>query len=142
MAVEGLAQAAVNRVDHENFYDACYFNSSNSDGGYTSSLTPPLSSISSNTKPQHTHAFTILERILKDGRLAVGKACAQDSQDQITDILNNEGKVIQEYASMWKTSEDEKEIQERVEELAWLVALMFGIGGWKNDRQFKADFYL
>ncbi|QRW21172.1 hypothetical protein RhiXN_06161 [Rhizoctonia solani] len=130
MAVEGLAQAAVHKTAYQKLYDASYFNPSNSTGSYLASLTSALSLASSNAKPQHTHAFTILARILEDDRLEAGKTCAKDRD------------IIREYASLWKVSEDEKEIQERVEELAWLVTLMFGIGGWKKDREFKADFFL
>ncbi|ELU38606.1 hypothetical protein AG1IA_07374 [Rhizoctonia solani AG-1 IA] len=133
MAVEGLAQAAVHKTAYEKLYDASYFNPSNSTGSYLASLTSALSLASSNAKPQHTHAFTILARILEDDRLEAGKTCAKDSTAKFTDTINSVGDIIREYASLWKVSEDEKEIQERVEELAWLVTLMFGIGGWKKD---------
>ncbi|CAE6468221.1 unnamed protein product [Rhizoctonia solani] len=142
VCIPGLAQAAVHNTAYEKLYDASYFNSSNSTGTYLSSLTSSLSLTSSTAKPQHTHALTILARILEDDRLAAGKTCKQDSTAKFTDTVNSAGDIIREYASLWKVSEDEKEIQERVEELAWLVALMFGMGGWKKDQKFKADFFL
>ncbi|CAE6491865.1 unnamed protein product [Rhizoctonia solani] len=143
MAVEGLAQAAVHKTAYQKLYDASYFNPPGSTGSYLASLTSALSLSSSGTaKPEHTHAFTILARILKDERLEAGKTCTKDSEAKFTDTVNAAGDIIREYASLWKVSEDEKEIQERVEELAWMVALMFGVGGWKKDRDFKADFFL
>ncbi|CCO35038.1 hypothetical protein BN14_09151 [Rhizoctonia solani AG-1 IB] len=142
MAVEGLAQAVVHKTAYEKLYDASYFNSSNSTGSYLSSITSALSLTSSAAKPQHTHALTILARILEDDRLAAGKTCTHDSTAKFTDTVNSVGDIIREYASLWKVGEDEKEIQERVEELAWLVAVMFGMGGWKKDIKFKADFFL
>ncbi|EUC54157.1 transmembrane protein, putative [Rhizoctonia solani AG-3 Rhs1AP] len=141
MAVEGLAQAAVHKTAYTKLYDASYFSSSSSTGSYLASLTSALT-LGGGAKPQHTHALTILARILVDERLEAGKTCAKESDSKFTDTVNNVGDIIREYASLWKVSEDEKEIQERVEELAWLVALMFGVGGWKKDRDFKADFFL
>ncbi|CAE6434895.1 unnamed protein product [Rhizoctonia solani] len=140
MAVEGLAQAAVHKTAYTRLYDASYFSPPGSSGSYLASLTSALNL--GGGKPQHTHAFTILARILADERLEAGKTCTRDSDTKFTDTINNAGDIIREYASLWKVSEDEKEIQERVEELAWLVALMFGAGGWKKDRDFKADFFL
>ncbi|CUA71466.1 Oxidoreductase AflY [Rhizoctonia solani] len=141
MAVEGLAQAAVHNPVTAKLYSAGYFNPQNSTGSYLASLTSALN-LGSNAKPQHTHAFSILARILADERLEAGNACTKDSDTKFVDTIKNTGDIIMEYASLWKVSEDEKEIQERVEELAWLVALMFGVGGWKKDRDFKADFFL
>jgi hypothetical protein len=132
----------VHKTAYEKLYDASYFNSSNSTGSYLSSITSALSLTSSAAKPQHTHALTILARILEDDRLAAGKTCTHDSTAKFTDTVNSVGDIIREYASLWKVGEDEKEIQERVEELAWLVAVMFGMGGWKKDKNFKADFFL
>ncbi|KDN34683.1 hypothetical protein RSAG8_12232, partial [Rhizoctonia solani AG-8 WAC10335] len=140
MAVEGLAQAAVHKTAYTRLYDASYFSPPGSSGSYLASLTSALNL--GGGKPQHTHAFTILARILADERLEAGKTCTRESDTKFTDTINNAGDIIREYASLWKVSEDEKEIQERVEELAWLVALMFGAGGWKKDRDFKADFFL
>ncbi|KAG8743557.1 hypothetical protein FRC11_013852 [Ceratobasidium sp. 423] len=142
MAVEGLAEAAVHKSRYQELYDASYFNPSNSTGSYLATLTSALNLTSGAAKPQHTHAFTILARILADERLEAGKVCTKDSENKFSDTLENAGGIIREYASLWKVSEDENEIQERVEELAWLVALMFGMGGWKKDRNFKADFFL
>ncbi|CAE6434335.1 unnamed protein product [Rhizoctonia solani] len=141
MAVEGLAEAAVHKSAYKELYDANYFNLSSSTGSYLSTLTSALN-LSGAAKPQHTHSLTILARILADERLEAGKVCTKDSTSKFSDTLKNSGDIIREYASLWKVSEDENEIQERVEELAWLVAVVFGLGGWKKDQKFKADFFL
>ncbi|KAB5591157.1 Oxidoreductase AflY [Ceratobasidium theobromae] len=145
MAVEGLAQAAVHSAYFEKLFDTSFFAPQTSTSSYLSSLTSTLSLSGSadeanTTKP--THAFTILARILADERLEAGKACTKESSTQFADTLGNVGHIIKEHAALWTISENEKEIQERVEELSWTVALMFGVGGWRKDRDFRANFFL
>ncbi|KAJ1299799.1 hypothetical protein OPQ81_000698 [Rhizoctonia solani] len=143
MAVEGLAQTAVHKTAYKKLYDASYFKPPTPTGSYLTALTSALNLSSSGAnRPQHTHAFTILARILADERLEAGKTCKKESTSKVNDTLNTVGDIIKDYASLWKVSEEENEIQERVEELAWLVTLMFGLGGWKKDQDFKADFFL
>lgn len=146
MAVEGLAQTAVHRSSYSELFDASFFSTSEpaKTASYLSTLTSALS-LGGSTKPapkKHTHAFTILARVLADERLEAGKISKKESQTKFADMMGNAGDIIKEYASLWTVSDNEKEIQERVEELAWFVAVIFGMGGWKKDRDFRADFFL
>ncbi|KAG8769651.1 hypothetical protein FRC12_004828 [Ceratobasidium sp. 428] len=109
---------------------------------YLATLTAALT-ISPSTKPKtHTHAFTILARVLADSRLEAGQTCRFESTQKLTDTLDSTGDIIREYAELWTVEEDKKIIQERVEELQWFATTAFGLGGWKKDKKFKADFFL
>jgi len=146
MAVEGLANTAVHTVAYENLLDAKFFGPPGDENttSYLSSLTSALRLTNSTiAKPKsHTHAFTILARVLADSRLEAGKTCRFDSTSKLTDTTNSVGEIIREYAQLWTVVEDEKVIQERVEELQWFVTTAFGLGGWRKDKPFKADFFL
>ncbi|KAG8701174.1 hypothetical protein FRC08_004241 [Ceratobasidium sp. 394] len=140
MAIEGLSQAAVHKPAHTKLFDAKFF-SSDSDS-YLSNLTSTLS-LTSSTKPKsHTHIFTILARALADSRLEAGQACRFESATKYSDTLDSTGDIIREYVELWTVDEDENVIRERVEELQWFVTTAFGLGGWKKDKRFKADFFL
>ncbi|KAG8706831.1 hypothetical protein FRC09_002178 [Ceratobasidium sp. 395] len=139
----GLAQAATHNVAFKKLFDAKFFNSDTANtGGYLATLTSALA-ITPSTKPKrHTHALTILARVLADSRLEAGQTCRFESTQKLTDTLDSTGDIIREYAELWTVEEDKKIIQERVEELQWFAATAFGLGGWKKDKKFKADFFL
>ncbi|CAE6334742.1 unnamed protein product [Rhizoctonia solani] len=108
MVVEGLAQTAVHDVDHENLYDANYFNPPSSAGSHLPSLDSAPSLITPNTKPQHTHAFTILARILEDDRPEAGKTCTKDSTAKFIDTLNSAGVSFRSIHPSGKSARMEK----------------------------------
>ncbi|KAF8597037.1 hypothetical protein BDV93DRAFT_562709 [Ceratobasidium sp. AG-I] len=148
MAVEGLAQAAVHKSSYSELWSAKFFDhpfDPPGSSGYLSSLTAALSLSpkSSTIKPKpHTHALTILSRVLADSRLGAGNTCRFESESKFTDTLKGAGEILREYAELWTVGSGKEEIQERVEELQWFVAVLFGLGGWKKDRAFRADFFL
>ncbi|CAE7140200.1 unnamed protein product [Rhizoctonia solani] len=97
MAVEGLVWTAVHPTENQNLLNEEFF-----------------------TAPQtkeHTHALTILARMLVDERLEPGRTCARSSLFKYTDTVESAGPIIRDYARLWRIREDEQEIQERVEEL-------------------------
>ncbi|KAF8749059.1 hypothetical protein RHS01_10402 [Rhizoctonia solani] len=104
----GLAQTAVHDVDHENLYDANYFNPPSSAGSHLPSLDSAPSLITPNTKPQHTHAFTILARILEDDRPEAGKTCTKDSTAKFIDTLNSAGVSFRSIHPSGKSARMEK----------------------------------
>ncbi|QRV93547.1 hypothetical protein RhiJN_21565 [Ceratobasidium sp. AG-Ba] len=142
MAVEGLAQAAVHKVAYKKLFDEKFFAPANT-SSYLASITSALTLGGSSAKPKdHTHAFTILARVLADSRLEAGQTCRFESTQKFTDTLDSTGDIIREYAELWTVEEDKKVIQDRVEELQWFVTTAFGLGGWKKGKPFKADFFL
>ncbi|CAE6397611.1 unnamed protein product [Rhizoctonia solani] len=127
MAVEGLAQAAVHDASLRNMIER--------------------SLMESNAKPEvmpsdRVHSFSILSRILMDDQLKAGAACSKDTFVRSMEAPNNVGGIVREYASLWTIKEDENDIQARLEELDWLVALLFGVGGWKKNVPFRAHLYI
>ncbi|CEL60054.1 hypothetical protein RSOLAG1IB_09312 [Rhizoctonia solani AG-1 IB] len=128
MAVEGLAQTAVHDASLKNLLDQSLFTESNKKSRPES--------------PDRVHSFTVLSRILADDRLKAGAACNEETFVRSVEASDNVGAIVREYASLWTVQEDENDIRECVEELSWLVALLFGVGGWKKDTPFCANFFL
>ncbi|CAE6416500.1 unnamed protein product [Rhizoctonia solani] len=126
MAVEGLAQAAVHHCNYEDVFDATFF-------------TEPAAV--KEASRDRVHSFTLLSRILADDRLKPGAPRKEGPERRFGEVAKNSGGILRDYASLWTVSEDEKDIKDRVEELHWLVTLLFGVGGWENGRRFRADFF-
>lgn len=146
LAVEGLAQTAVHEPTFQLLFDSNFLATSNSTSRGLSSLILSLSIADSATKQtpsNRVHSFSILAHMLGDDRLKAGVACNKvEPLLRLEEVLKNVGGIIREYASLWTINEDENDIQERVEELNWFVTLIFGLGGWKKDRAFRAGFFL
>lgn len=142
---KGLAQAAVHAINYPKLFDEKFFDHPFETDSVDSLLpltsNQPFSSAKTKSQPR-IHIFTILGRIFADPRLAAGQACSFETYPKFFDTINNAGNIIREYAEQWTVGTEEEEIQQRVEELTWFVTAAFGIGGWKKDRQFKADFWL
>lgn len=142
---EGLAQAAVHAVNYTKLFDEKFFDHpfETDSVDALSSVTSNVSLPSANPKSQpHTHILTILGRVLADPRLAAGQTCRFETQPKFFESMNNGGHVIRKHAEQWTVGTGEEEIQQAVEELTWFVTAIFGVGGWKKDRKFKADFWL
>lgn len=46
------------------------------------------------------------------------------------------------YAKRWTVNTTSPaDVQGKLEELVWLVTLIYGVGGWKKDVGFEADFF-
>ncbi|KDN46735.1 hypothetical protein RSAG8_04115, partial [Rhizoctonia solani AG-8 WAC10335] len=145
MAVEGLAHTAVHETFIESVFDLNFFTQSDDSNGFLSHLTSSLSlSDSPPKKPfkEPVHSFSILARMLADDRLKAGTACKKETHMRADEVVRNVGGILREYASLWTINEDERDIQERIEELNWFVTLIFGVGGWKKGKPFTANFFL
>lgn len=112
----------------------------------------------SKSKRRAWHTFTLLARMLSNPALAPGAACpippvlarfeASDGGFPLDSVLRNRGALIKKYANLWEVNgEDEEEVKEKIEELAWVVSLIYGVGGWSEGRdgktggEFVADFF-
>ncbi|KIK04430.1 hypothetical protein K443DRAFT_93183 [Laccaria amethystina LaAM-08-1] len=116
MVIEGLAWAAVHQ-------------------GLSSVLVPQtlFSEPASEKKVHPTHAFTVLERVISDPRLA-GPFNDADPHD----VTNKCGQVIKEYVDQWQP---EGGVAKHVEELLWVNSLIYGVGGLGECEKFNADFF-
>ena len=87
------------------------------------------------------HALSILHEMLNDPELTAGKPCSKDSENKFSDTVRNVGDRIHKYASQWQV-DTEREVPEKIEELAWLATLVYGLGGWRKGKEFRSDFFL
>ena len=101
----------------------------------------PTSLQSSATTPSGVHSFSIVGKILKDDRLAAGKTCKRTSTTRFADTLKSSGELIRSYTATWTVNSPE-EVEAKVEELAWLATLLYGLGGFREGHEFRADFFL
>lgn len=126
----------------------------------TGPVTTPTQESKSKRRAWQWHTFTLLARMLSNPALAPGAACpippvlarfeAADGGFPLDSVLRNRGALIKKYASLWDVNgEDEEEVKEKIEELAWVVSLIYGVGGWrwsegrdgKAGGEFVADFF-
>lgn len=96
--------------------------------------------------PEALHSFSIIARMLKDPALAPNpefRVIVDGVQiDTIEPFLKSpQGELIQKYASMWHIDTAlPGELDKKLEEISWLMVLIYGAGGWKEGHEFKADF--
>lgn len=125
-----------------------------------SPVTTPTQESKSKRRAWQWHTFTLLARMLSNPALAPGAACpippvlarfeAADGGFPLDSVLRNRGALIKKYASLWEVNgADEEEVEEKIEELAWAVSLIYGVGGWRWSEgrdgeaggEFVADFF-
>ena len=88
------------------------------------------------------HSLSIIAEMLQDPRLAAGQTCERTLTNRFSDTVKSRGELIAEYGRKWVVRLDEKHIRTKVEEISWLVTLVFGLGGWREGHKFRADFFL
>ena len=87
------------------------------------------------------HPFSIVAGILKDPRLGPSKL-GEDDQRYFPDTMKQRGHIVREYAEKWDVdASSPAAVSRRVEEIAWVVALLYGVGGCRKNQPFKADFF-
>jgi Questin oxidase-like len=83
-----------------------------------------------------------MARILKEPRLGPEKP-GPNNQRWFPDAMERRGPIVREYAEMWDGDASSPEaVSRRVEEIAFVVTVLYGVGGWKEDWGFTADFFL
>lgn len=85
------------------------------------------------------HAFTIVDRILKDSQL---EAVGSDPVDRFRLTLEKHGKAIADYADLWSLNlADPGELERKIEELQWMNVVLYAVGSWSKDKPFYANFF-
>ncbi|KAF9005072.1 hypothetical protein BDQ17DRAFT_1353733 [Cyathus striatus] len=80
-----------------------------------------------------TDTFTVLKRVIEDPDLGLAKF------EGYLETAKKLGEKIKAYATQWSL---EGSIDARIEELAWITTMMYGIGGWEGpDKKLNADFF-
>jgi len=88
------------------------------------------------------HALDILGQILKVEHFAFGKGADPKAASRFKDAVKRSGdRLTQNYFSQWSVNPS-KNFSEKLEELAWVVTTIFGLGGWSKDKPFKANFFM
>lgn len=100
------------------------------------------------------HAFTILARVIADQRftpVALGLSAATMGPSTFERMNAQIGAAIVELTNEWIAglegeSATADAIEKKIEELAWMAALVYGVGGWAARERaphkiFNADFF-
>ncbi|KAF8310000.1 hypothetical protein DL93DRAFT_2062450 [Clavulina sp. PMI_390] len=90
------------------------------------------------------HSFDIVAEMLQDDRLKPHKIRKLNSSRPFEESMDNVGAIVREYASKWvvPADGDKRTLQSKIEELQWLSAIIFGVGGWRPGHDFRSDFFL
>ena len=134
----GLAQTAVHHDDGETLIPPSLFHG-NTRG--------------TKEKPG-VHAFTILARVIADQRFtpaALGLSAATMGSSTFERMNAQIGSAIVELTNEWIAGLEGEgattdAIEKKIEELAWMAALVYGVGGWAArerapHKKFNADFF-
>ncbi|EMD35787.1 hypothetical protein CERSUDRAFT_115740 [Gelatoporia subvermispora B] len=99
-----------------------------------------------------THVFSILARILHDDRFtpaALGLPPPEAAALHVLErVEKNVGEPLLKYIDEWTVDgADARDVEKKIEELAWMNALLYGVGGWAGRSaaptgKFNADFFL
>ncbi|KIO26252.1 hypothetical protein M407DRAFT_24468 [Tulasnella calospora MUT 4182] len=153
MLAEGLAMASTTNGNSTNLFPPGFFDYDTQQSGSVQSMldqaTTTIRRLSRNnprssspsTYTGGAHSLDILHRMLQDPDLAAGKTCEHDSETRFGDTMNSAGDKIREYAKMWQVDSD-REVPEKLEEVAWLATLVYGLGGFRKGKPFRSDFFL
>lgn len=116
---------------------------------YPPASAPPRNiRLRNNEGPPNTHALTILARVLRDPRFAPSATTERDDAKIYAATIKLHAPAIVEYAAQWTINLEalkngKGEVERKVEELAWTVCLLYGVGGWtgRGKERFNADFF-
>lgn len=162
----GLAQAAVHKDESGDllapvFFKHCFEDvgvtsqqASGSEKGQHSTFSTRLDTLihklraKPRPKGESVHPLTIMSRILKDEKLS--KIKEGGIYDIYPNVTKKFSEPLRDYAGQWTMNmklgalvQNRKEIEDKIEELAWAYTVMYGISGWKkNYHSFHADFFL
>ncbi|KIK95047.1 hypothetical protein PAXRUDRAFT_25666 [Paxillus rubicundulus Ve08.2h10] len=142
----GLALGAVHDVCERGFYPPSFFVPS---ATVEVNETTNLSSLALNAKPsapavteaRAVHAFDTVARILKDDQLK--PKGTRTLVNQVTDTLTEYGTEIRRHADQWTVDLGRPgEIERKMEELVWVSSILYGVGGFNEEKGLRSDFFL
>lgn len=161
----GLAQAAVHKDESGDLLAPVFFKHCFEDVGVTSqqasgekgqhstfstrldTIMHKLRAKPRQQKGESVHPLTIMSRILKDEKLSGVKEGGM--YEIYPNVTKKFSEPLRDYAGQWtmnmklgSLAQNRKEIEDKIEELAWTYTIMYGISGWKKNHGFHADFFL
>jgi hypothetical protein len=82
-----------------------------------------------------------MARMLKDPNLKIKKP--EQAVGMYAQMNETHGDLILKYAEQWTLdTSNRKNLERGIEELIWMNAVIYSIGGWSKTDGFKADFFL
>ncbi|PPR00213.1 hypothetical protein CVT24_004952 [Panaeolus cyanescens] len=108
-------------------------------------------------KPNTHHALSILEHLLIDRRLTLPPSTNPDAGPSAihSEVTKKHGHIIAQYVNSWpidfsrlsgSRKEAEREVASKIEEIVWVIGVLYGVGGWTDrpysNGRFNADFLL
>lgn len=85
------------------------------------------------------HTFSILARVLKDPELGT---MVEDETGIYIPTMKRFGETVKNLVDQWRVdTTNPQDVERKIEELSWMNVMIFGIGGWKKDKPFNADFF-
>lgn len=86
------------------------------------------------------HAFTVLARILDDPEL--GNMVDKEEMGMYSETVEKFGDALIKYVKDWHVdASNPQAVLRKMEELMWTNVLIYGVGGWKPEKDFNADFF-
>ncbi|KAF8622031.1 hypothetical protein AX15_007318 [Amanita polypyramis BW_CC] len=171
LVIEGLAQTAVHENDSEALLTPVFFQRCLNDIAGPIPLTQAISgtdraseifytlasrisshlekfNLSTPNKPKaECHTLSIVARMSKDKRFDGYKQ--QELLKMYSDLMSKFSEPIMEYAGQWSldmhlggAARNKKELEDKLEELAWTYTVLYGLSGWKEGQPFNADFLI
>ena len=159
----GLAQAAVHGADGDQLFPPSLFQAVPTPSA-VSRLTALLPSLTLSKKAPSAqgasgpkkgiHAFTALARILADPQFSPASlALPVPLESSLTErVQSHVGGGLIDLTAQWAVELEGENvsaavIEKKIEELAWLTALVYGVGGWggrdkSQNKEFNADFFM
>ncbi|KAG5637382.1 hypothetical protein H0H81_004759 [Sphagnurus paluster] len=137
MVAEGLAETAVHLSAHIP-HDFFQYEASVEDTLARLHVSP--SHHSTSTPPSKgAHAFTILQRVFDDPALGKVKYTGSGMFDR---TMADHASAIAQHMGDWHVDgASVRDVERKIEELSWMNALIYGVGGWAEDKPFNADFF-
>ncbi|KAI0357098.1 hypothetical protein OH77DRAFT_1422596 [Trametes cingulata] len=170
LVAEGLAQAATHSDQGKKLIPAAIFQhqqkQKETHSGSVSRLTSLIPSLTLRKRPSNdgraapsteaksaVHAFSILARVVTDQKFnptSIGLPLPEGESpfDRVEEVV---GDALAELAAEWAADLEGEgatpaAIDKKIEELAWMNAIIYGVGGWAGrersaNKQFNADFF-
>ncbi|CCL99026.1 uncharacterized protein FIBRA_01035 [Fibroporia radiculosa] len=160
LVAEGLAQSVVHPLQGQGLLSVADFRAQNEYSGGGSGLVSSFASLvlskernGLNIKHSSVHVLTILGRILRDDRFS-SSSLSLSPKEHPSEVLTHYDQVARDLGDAMRShiqgwtvnGSDTIDVKNKVEELCWMNALLYGVGGWGGrnetpDRKFNADFF-
>lgn len=134
---KGLAQAATHTVTTSNVITREFLRESAESQSLANSLARKVN-LKSSPSPS---PFAILQKVLDDPRLDLKKP-GGGLERFFRVVIAEHGPLIEEYAGLWEADTSTPDaVARRIEEISWVVTLIYGVGGYRKGHDFQADFF-